>query len=222
MANARVLVSQRGARHVEDPTKLVKSVIGIYGADAISAFGTPLAVARERIEAMASVRHLDLGGGKRLRLFSTPGHAPHQMSVLLENERLLITGDAVGLRYPSFNVVIPASMPPSFDEAQWVETLNRFRRMDLAGLLLPHFGPVLQDVGGFIQKNLEATEQWGSRIRQALTENEPLSEVIEYFLADIAERTRKPRDGLPERMTRAVSLSVTGFYQHAQRKSRGQ
>jgi len=137
MPNAQVLVNEHGLKHLIDPSKLVETAARLFGDKAMSVYGTPLPLPRERLQAVEELHQLDLGAGKKFRIFHTPGHAWHHMSVFLEKERLLITGDAAGLYYLGFNFPIPATPPPGFDEEQYVKSLTKFMNMNPAALLLP-------------------------------------------------------------------------------------
>jgi len=218
MPNARVLVNERGAKHLVDPTKLVQSVASLFGSDALAVFGEPVSVLKERIDTVRDGCELDLGAGKRLKIFSTPGHALHHMSVLLEAERLVITGDAVGIYYPNLCTPIPATPPPSFDEEQYMRSLTRMLDMNPVGLLLPHFGPVLENVEAFLRTNLQTTKRWGSRVFEAVKANESHDEVYQYFVQDLLKLTGKSQDDIPDYMSRMILISAIGYYSYAQKR----
>mgnify|MGYP001039313915 CR=1 FL=1 len=215
--NALVLVNEHGAKHMVDPTKLIQHQEDLFGKESLSIFGAPAAVPRERVESVRELCNLDLGAGKRLRLLWTPGHAPHHMSAFLENERLLVTGDAVGLHYPGFDFPIPATPPPSFDENQYVKTLSRFMDMNPAGLLLPHFGPVLENVTGFLQANLETIRRWGSDASRVLKVGGSVNDIFELFITDIAGRAGKSRGEIPDLISKSIMLSASGYDSYLQK-----
>jgi len=217
MPNARVLVNEHGAKHMIDPTKLIQHQMDLFGKESLSIFGAPVALPRERVESVGDLYNLDLGAGKRLRLLWTPGHAPHHMSAFLDNERFLITGDAVGLHYPGFNFPIPATPPPSFDENQYVKTLSRFMDLNPAGLLLPHFGPVLENVRGFLQANLETVRRWGSEVSRVLNRGGSVNDIFELFITDIAGRAGKSRDQIPDLISKSIMLSASGYDSYVQK-----
>jgi glyoxylase-like metal-dependent hydrolase (beta-lactamase superfamily II) len=73
MPNARVLASAHGAKHMIDPSRLIESATKAFGREAMSVLGTPISVAEDRIEPVEDEFNLDLGAGKRLRIFRTPG-----------------------------------------------------------------------------------------------------------------------------------------------------
>ncbi|WP_455284257.1 MBL fold metallo-hydrolase [[Eubacterium] cellulosolvens] len=219
MPRARVLVNERGAKHLIDPSKLIESAASVFGEKAMSVFGTPLPLSKELVEPVRELRQLDLGTEKRLGLFWTPGHAWHHMSVLLERERLLITGDAVGLHYPGFRFPIPATPPPGFNQEEYVKTLRGFIDMDLPGLLLPHFGPICENVRGFLKTNIETIERWGSEAFEAVRAGNSLDEIFEAFMADVANRSGRSRGEIPDHVNRSIMLTAKGCYLYAQEKT---
>lgn len=218
MPNARVLVNEHGLKHLIDPSKLVETAARLFGDNAMSAYGTPRPLPRERLQAVGELYRLDLGAGKRLRIFYSPGHAWHHMSVLLENEHLLITGDAVGVRYSGFSFPIPATPPPGFDGEQYVETITEFMKMDPAVLLLPHFGPVRENVRAFLETNVQMTRQWGSVAAEAVKAGESVDRIFEAFMADVVDRSGMARGKIPDHVTRSVRLSAMGCHTYAQEK----
>ena len=218
MPKARVLVNEHGLKHLIDPSKLVATATSLFGEKAMAVYGTPRPLVRERVEAVGELRDLDLGAGKELRIFYTPGHAWHHISVFLENERLLITGDAVGLGHSGFSFPIPATPPPGFDKEQYVRSLTEFINMDPAGLLLPHFGYVREKVRVFLETNIEMISRWTSMATETLKAGKPMDQVYEAFMADVMNRSGLARDEIPDHVARSVRFSAMGCYAYSQEK----
>jgi glyoxylase-like metal-dependent hydrolase (beta-lactamase superfamily II) len=218
MPKAQVLVNEHGLKHLIDPSKLVATAASLFGEKAMAVYGTPLPLARDRLEAVGQLYHLDLGAGKRVRIFYTPGHAWHHISVFLENERLLITGDAVGLRHSEFSFPIPATPPPGFDEEQYVKSLRGFVKMDPEGLLLPHFGHLREKVRVFLQTNIEMVRRWTSMASEIVKAEKPMDEVYDAFMADVMNRGGLARDEIPDHLARSIRFSAMGCYTYAQEK----
>ncbi|MGA2239725.1 MAG: MBL fold metallo-hydrolase [Candidatus Bathyarchaeia archaeon] len=219
MPKARVLVNEHGLKHLVDPSKLAATAASLFGKEAMSAYGTPKSIPRERLEAVQKLYELDLGAGKDLRIFYTPGHAWHHISVLLESERLLITGDAVGVRYSGFDFPIPATPPPGFDEEQYVKALKEFINMEPAVLLLPHFGLVRQHIRAFLETNLETIQRWTSMAAETVKAGKPADQLFEAFMADVLSLSGLGRHEIPDHVTRSIKLSAMGCYAHAQEKT---
>lgn len=137
-------------------------------------------------------------------------------SVFLENERLLVTGDAVGLRYAGYDVPIPATPPPGFDLDQYVKTITGFIDMNPAALLLPHFGAVRKNVKGFLESNREMMGQWVSQALEVVRSGESLDRLFDLLMADVVNRTGKSRDRIPDHIAQMVMFSAKGCYTYAQ------
>ncbi|TSA42787.1 MBL fold metallo-hydrolase, partial [archaeon] len=69
MPKARVLVNEHGLKHLIDPSKVAATATSLFGEKAMSVYGTPLPVPKERLEAVGELYKLDLGAGKEVRIF---------------------------------------------------------------------------------------------------------------------------------------------------------
>lgn len=76
--------------------------------------------------------------GASLRCLETPGHASNHLCFLLEEERVLFTGDHV------LGDVTPVIVPPDGDMVDYLASLARLQALDLAALA-PGHGPLLPD-----------------------------------------------------------------------------
>jgi len=222
MPRAQVVVNEHGAKHLVDPSRLIDWQERLFGTASLFLYGTPIAVPKERVKGVEDRHELELGAGKKLTLFWTPGHAPHHMCALLEDQQLLFTGDAVGLHYPDFDFPIPVAPPPSFDEELYTKSLKLIISIRPAGLLVPHFGPILKNTGEWLQASLEAITRWGSIVHEAVTAGKPVGRVYELLLADVAERAGKPIHEIPDHITRTIRLSAAGFSSYAEKASAAQ
>jgi glyoxylase-like metal-dependent hydrolase (beta-lactamase superfamily II) len=103
--------------------------------------------------------HMDLGDGLTATLIHSPGHAPHQISVVLDGTKSLFTADAVGIVYPGMKTLIPTTPPPSFDPNQLVSTVRSLRQLGATRLLTPHFG-ARTDVDYVFDNTVEKVTRW--------------------------------------------------------------
>jgi glyoxylase-like metal-dependent hydrolase (beta-lactamase superfamily II) len=139
---ATVVVHERGARHLADPSRLLNSAALVYGPLLDSLYGRMLPVDPERIVAAADGHRVDVGDGRSLLLVDSPGHARHHHAVLDERTGTLLVGDAVGVRLPDVGVLRPAVPPPDFDLEAAIDSLHRFAALRPAQVVLTHYGPV--------------------------------------------------------------------------------
>jgi glyoxylase-like metal-dependent hydrolase (beta-lactamase superfamily II) len=140
--NATVVVHERGARHLLDPSRLIDSASRVYGSLLDGLYGRMLPVAEDRLVAAADGYRVDLGDGHFLTLVDSPGHAKHHHAVLDEQTGTLLVGDAVGVKLPDFGILRPATPPPDFDLEQATHSLRRFADLRPTQVVLTHYGPV--------------------------------------------------------------------------------
>lgn len=159
MPNAEVIAHEKGVPHLVDPTRLIESATKVFGEAIMQLYGTPEPVPQARVTAVGKESHLDLGDGMTATLMHSPGHAPHQVSVMLDGTRELMTADAIGIVYPDLKTLIPTTPPSSFDPNQLVSTVRTLEQTDAARLLTPHFG-LRSDVGYVFEKTKEKVTRW--------------------------------------------------------------
>jgi glyoxylase-like metal-dependent hydrolase (beta-lactamase superfamily II) len=140
--SATVVVHERGARHLADPTRLIDSASRVYGPLLDNLYGRMTAVPEDRMIAAGDGFRIDVGNGRELVLVDSPGHAKHHHAVLDEQTGTLLVGDAVGVLLPDIGVLRPATPPPDFDLEQATRSLQRFAELRPERLVLTHYGPV--------------------------------------------------------------------------------
>lgn len=139
---ATVVVHERGARHLVDPSRLIDSAARVYGPLLDELYGRLDPVPSDRLIAASDGFRVDLGAGHSLVMVDSPGHAKHHHAVLDEASGTLMVGDAVGVRLPDIGVLRPATPPPDFDLEQAVASLHRFRELRPQQVVLTHYGVV--------------------------------------------------------------------------------
>jgi glyoxylase-like metal-dependent hydrolase (beta-lactamase superfamily II) len=164
MPNAEVIAHERSVPHLVDPTRLVESSTKVFGRAIMELYGAPDPVDAGRITAVGKEAHLDLGGGLTATLMHTPGHAPHQVSVLLDSTKALLTADAVGIVYPGMKALTPTTPPPSFNPVELVATVGALKQTTPSELLVPHFG-ARKDVDWVFERTEELVKQWVEQVK---------------------------------------------------------
>jgi len=166
--NATIVVQERGARHLVDPTKLVASAHRVFGEDMDRLFGDLLPVPQERLQVLGESGSVDLGDGRALSAFHNPGHASHHVALVDTQSGDLYTGDAAGVYIPETADLRPATPPPDFDLDLALSSLKRMREAGAQRLLFSHFGPV-DDVDAVLERSAEELIRWVSLVREAWT-----------------------------------------------------
>ncbi len=139
---AKVVVSPRGARHLTDPERLNASAARVYGRLFDTVYGPCTPIPVERIVAPEHGEVIDLGGGRRLEILDTPGHAKHHIGVFDPDLGALFTGDSVGVRLEGMGALRPATPPSDFNFETMLGSLAVYRERGARTLLLAHFGDV--------------------------------------------------------------------------------
>ncbi len=169
--NATVVVHERGARHLLDPTRLIDSASRVYGPLLDGLYGRMLPVAEDRLVAAADGYRVDLGAGHFLTLVDSPGHAKHHHAVLDEQTGTLLVGDAVGVKLPDFGILRPATPPPDFDLEQATRSLRRFAELRPSQVVLTHYGPVDHPLETLVEAE-EMLNQWVEVADRTMRESE--------------------------------------------------
>ena len=184
--NAQVVVQERGARHLADPTKLVASAHRVFGEAMDRLFGDLRPVPQERLVTIAEVGSIDLGDGRRLDAFHNPGHASHHVGLLDTETGDLYTGDAAGVYVPETADVRPSTPPPDFDLDLTLSSLARMRDTGANRLLFSHFGPVTT-VDETLDRSVEELRRW-VEIVEAVHAVEPN---LDHAIAMVREKDRE-------------------------------
>ena len=157
----QVHVSEIGAPHVVDPSKLEASARRLYG-DAFDALWGELApVPSENVHIVDN----DVVG---LECFPTPGHASHHVSYL-DAQGTLYSGDAAGVRVGGGAFVMPPCPPPEFDLEAWEQTILEIERRAPDRLALIHFG-AYGDVEAHLMMLRETLARWAQRVEDGMDE----------------------------------------------------
>jgi glyoxylase-like metal-dependent hydrolase (beta-lactamase superfamily II) len=184
MPNAEVIAHERSVPHLVDPTRLIESSTRVFGKMIMGLYGTPDPISAERITAVGKEAHLDLGDGLTATLMHSPGHAPHQISMLLDGSKALLTADAVGIVYPDMKALIPTTPPPSFDPTDLVATIGALRQTTPSELLVPHF-VVRKDVDWVFDRTAELVQLWVDKVKILWKKGMSLDEVSEVMEGDV-------------------------------------
>ena len=146
----QVHVSELGAPHLVDPSRLESSARRLYG-DAFDTLWGELAPVPEANVHVVGDRVLGL------ECFPSPGHASHHVSYL-DAGGTLYAGDAAGVRIQPARYVLPVSPPPDIDVEAWHRTIDELERRAPQQLALIHFG-VAEDVADHLGRLREELDR---------------------------------------------------------------
>jgi len=147
----QVHVSEIGAPHLVDPSRLEASARRLYGDAFDDLWGELAPVPETNVHVVGE----DVFG---LECFPTPGHASHHVCYF-DRDGTLYAGDAAGVRIQPHSAVLPPTPPPEFDLDTWLQTLGEIERRTPARLALVHFG-VAEDVERHLGELRRRLHEW--------------------------------------------------------------
>jgi glyoxylase-like metal-dependent hydrolase (beta-lactamase superfamily II) len=159
----QVHVSEIGAPHLVDPSRLERSARRLYGDDFDRLWGELAPVPAENLQIVGD-RVLGL------ECFPSPGHASHHVCYL-DGEGTLYAGDAAGVRIQPSAFVLPPTPPPELDLEAWERTIDAIAARKPERLALIHFG-VSDDIGPHLEQLRFRLGEWAKRVRDGATEEE--------------------------------------------------
>ena len=168
----QVVVHEKGARHLEDPTRLMSSAQRVFGNDLERLWGDFLPVPSanlRRVNEGDSI-HLELAG-RRLDIAYTPGHASHHVSYYDETTGLAFVGDSTGARICDADLVLPTTPAPDIDLQAIHTSAERILSWNPERLFLTHFGPAT-NVAEHMSRHLSKLDAWSQYVKDALRQQE--------------------------------------------------
>jgi glyoxylase-like metal-dependent hydrolase (beta-lactamase superfamily II) len=157
-----VWVSEIGAPHLVDPSRLERSARRLYGDLFDPLWGELAPVPQENVR-------LAQGDVLGWEAFPTKGHASHHVSYFRDGT--LLAGDAAGVRMPGAGYVLPVSPPPDVDVEAWHATAAAIRDRAPERLALIHFG-VHEDVDSHLDRLELELDRWAARVRDGMEQEE--------------------------------------------------
>jgi glyoxylase-like metal-dependent hydrolase (beta-lactamase superfamily II) len=190
---ATVWVHERGAPHLQDPSRLMASAARVYGEQRLRGlFGSMDPVPGGRLRSVADGDTIPLGD-RSLEVLYTPGHAAHHVSLIDSGSGALWTGDALGIHLPDVGVLRPATPPPDIDLDTATASIERIHERAPAVLMFSHYGPV-REVQEMCELATARWRKWAGIVREALDQTPELERVTEI----LRQRTVSEFDGATE------------------------
>jgi glyoxylase-like metal-dependent hydrolase (beta-lactamase superfamily II) len=170
----QVHVSEIGAPHLVDPSRLEASARRLYAEDFDRLWGELVPVPEENVHIVAEqVLGLDA--------WPTPGHATHHVSYL-SDDGTCYSGDVTGVVIAPSSLIAPVCPPPDVDLEGWERSLDSIAERNPKRLCLPHFG-VVEEPAGHIERTRERLRTWAERVRGGASEEEFVRAVEEELEA---------------------------------------
>lgn len=163
-----VIVHQRGAPHLADPSKLLASAGRLYQQDMERLWGEVKPVDTARLRAIDGGERLTVVG-RDIATAYTPGHASHHVSYFDTASRVAFVGDTAGIRRGSGIYIMPPTPPPDIDLEAWHDSGRKILAWDPDTLFLTHFGPQ-HGARQHLQSMFENIDEWSHIVKRLLAD----------------------------------------------------
>lgn len=177
---ATLLAHPRAARHLIDPSKLVKSATAVYGEERFRAlYGTIEPIPEARVRVLEDGDTFTLGDAT-LRVHHTAGHAKHHLVLDDAATDTVFTGDTFGLVYPRLQragrFAFPSTSPTDFDPAAARTSVAKVLSLGRSIVCPTHFGEVAEPgaVAAQLDRWIDRAERW---LEEAAGSSAPLADV---------------------------------------------
>jgi len=140
--HVKVVVHERGAKHLADPSRLIESATRIYRDQMEPLWGEFGAVPAANLVALSGGEKIR-AGGREFEVAHTPGHASHHVSFFDSSSSVAFVGDTAGVCING-GYVLPPTPPPDIDVEKWRASVEKVLAWSPATLMLTHFGPVTE------------------------------------------------------------------------------
>ena len=158
----KLWVSERGAPHMIDPSRLERSARRLYGDEFDSLWGELAPIPEANV-------HIADGTVNGWEAFPTPGHAIHHVAYF--NDGTLLGGDVCGVRIQPETHILPPTPPPDIDIESWHASIAEIRRRSPERLALIHFG-ITTDAADHLDRLEERLDLWARRVGDGMEADE--------------------------------------------------
>ena len=183
-----VLVHERGAKHMIDPSRLLDSATRVYGNDMDRLWGEFASVPETKIVSLSGGEKVD-AGGRTFDVAYTPGHASHHVSYFDASSGVAFVGDVAGVCV-SGGYVLPPTPPPDIDLELWRTSADRILEWSPSTLFLSHFGPVTR-VRPHLAELLDNLAMTAAAVRESLNGTGSDEEKSERFAEWLRQDLRR-------------------------------
>ncbi|WP_108669876.1 MBL fold metallo-hydrolase [Peribacillus acanthi] len=168
--NANIIVHPNGARHLEDPSRLIAGARAVYGDDFNRLFEPIIPIDPSRIIIKKDQETLSLSSKRTLTFYDTPGHANHHLSIFDNLSMGIFTGDTAGIYYEELkqndiHFYLPSTSPNQFNPEAMIQSLHLYKNLGVKSIYFGHYGmstqpeEVYNQLTHWIPIFLEATEE---------------------------------------------------------------
>lgn len=143
--NAAVYVHPRGKRHLNNPERLIMGAREVYGEEFDGLFNPIIPIDEQRLIVKSDGETLEIGNGRTLTFFDTPGHAKHHFSIHDSQSNGIFTGDTIGVFYhqllqKGLELYLPSTSPNQFNEEEMLHSAGKLQALNPERIYFGHYG----------------------------------------------------------------------------------
>jgi glyoxylase-like metal-dependent hydrolase (beta-lactamase superfamily II) len=216
---ATVYVHEKGARHLVDPERLVRSAAQVYGDLLDNLYGRLDPTPADRIHVLEDGETIAVSPTRTLTTVDSPGHAKHHLALHDSDSGLLFAGDAVGVRLPDSGILRPSAPPPDFDLDLAITSLRKFAARRPAGVALAHFGLVPDPLATLAEAE-EILRRWAEVAEAAWRNGRDIATALDAaFSGDLADVDPAHRQKLET--LNGIHSNAAGFRRWLEQRASG-
>lgn len=142
--NADVIVHPKGARHLEDPSRLIAGARAVYGDDFDDLFNPIVPIPKDRLKVVQHGEQLVLEN-RTLTFYDSPGHANHHIAIHDSLSNGIFTGDTAGMYYRELDnspiqLFLPSTSPSQFNPTAMEQSIALFESLNPDCIYFGHYG----------------------------------------------------------------------------------
>ena len=210
LTKPKVVLHPRGARHMVDPSVMVRSARLVFGDNLEETMGPVLPVPRERIHVIEDGEVIHLRS-RDLRIVFSPGHAAHHIAIQDSLTGGLFCGDALGFITESMpDTPFPVGLSP-FDPEAYLRTIDRLAALSPEIIFYAHHRArteVKELIGQLREICITLREIIRGAIQAGMEESGIYGRVLDYV------RTFSAGSDLPI----MVEVGISGYVQYYQNR----
>jgi glyoxylase-like metal-dependent hydrolase (beta-lactamase superfamily II) len=206
----QVLVHERGARHLIDPSRLIKATRDAFGPGFEEAYGPILSLPERQVRVVNDGDIIQLGE-RELKIIYAPGHASHQMCIYDMKNKGIFSGEALGTPQIGNRIVEPVA---GFDLDAAIETIDKLSQLDLLNVFCSH-GGICREPGLLIDSVRMNTKTCGDIIFNAMKAGEGKEMIARRLKTYQTENTT----GQYQSKVRDLEFIIPWYLAHFQRKN---
>ena len=215
----RVLVHEKGAPHLIDPSKLVASATRLWGDEMDRLWGEVRPVPASALDVLRGGERI-AAGGRDLEVAYTPGHASHHVSYFSAAAGIAFVGDTAGVRLMPGGFIMPPTPPPDIDLEAWRDSFSRIANWQPGTLFITHFGP-FDPVGAHLTEMADHLELTSGLVKASLAREGSDDSREEWFADEIRRDLRRrmsERDAQAYEVAGRFDLSWRGLARYWRKK----